>query len=323
MPKKKSGQRKKADKQKEVLRVIRTGGKRELGKWPCNALMECDQCGRSQKNRAFCYFCQSVQRLPVCGHCGKTKCMSKTGDCIVKHGSQFTVGMSMVGAICDHCEAWVCHGRKCLTLHGCSCPLQISECEECKRNVWEHGGRIFQCAYCDNFLCEDDQFEHQAKCQTIEKENYKCGSCNKLGQHTCSRCKNCLCDDHARRKGFKYPKGQPLPCPICRGPMREMSGVSARKYDFGRKAHAQGDDDDEDDNDYEGGGGGGGGFQYGHTSAGYDYPTNDSDDEDDDEDDEDYTAPDNEGDDDEDESESDSEEDSDEAYEKGTKEAKK
>lgn len=46
MPKKKSGARKKADKQKEVLRVIRTGGKRELGKWPCNALMECDQCGR-------------------------------------------------------------------------------------------------------------------------------------------------------------------------------------------------------------------------------------------------------------------------------------
>ena len=45
-------------------------------------------------------------RLPMCGHCGKVKCMLKTGDCIIKHGSVFTTGMSMVGAICDHCEAW-------------------------------------------------------------------------------------------------------------------------------------------------------------------------------------------------------------------------
>ncbi len=29
---------------------------------PCNFLMECDQCTRKQKNRAFCYFCSSVQR---------------------------------------------------------------------------------------------------------------------------------------------------------------------------------------------------------------------------------------------------------------------
>ena len=26
---------------------------------------------RSQKNRAFCYFCSALQRLPVCGACGK------------------------------------------------------------------------------------------------------------------------------------------------------------------------------------------------------------------------------------------------------------
>jgi len=25
---------------------------------------------RRQKNRAFCYFCASVQRLPVCAQCG-------------------------------------------------------------------------------------------------------------------------------------------------------------------------------------------------------------------------------------------------------------
>ena len=35
-------------------------------------------------------------------------------------------GMAMVGAICDFCEAWVCHGRKCLASHACSCALQVS-----------------------------------------------------------------------------------------------------------------------------------------------------------------------------------------------------
>lgn len=47
--------------------------------------MDCDKCERKQKSRAFCYFCASVQRLPMCAQCGKTKCMSKSGDCVVKH----------------------------------------------------------------------------------------------------------------------------------------------------------------------------------------------------------------------------------------------
>ncbi|XP_055357651.1 zinc finger protein 330 homolog isoform X2 [Paramacrobiotus metropolitanus] len=307
MPKKKTGARKKAEKQKEILRVIRTGGKRELGKWPCNATMECDQCLRQQKNRAFCYFCQAIQRLPVCGHCGKQKCMLKTGDCVVKHGAQYTTGMQMVGAVCDYCEAWVCHGRKCLSVHACSCPLQSAECEECKRGVWDHGGRIFQCAYCDNFLCEDDQFEHQARCQTLEKENYKCASCNKLGQHTCLRCKACYCDDHARRKGFKYSKGQPIPCPKCANPMREMSGVSARKYDYGRKAHA-GDEDEEAGGDYDYYGSGSGSY--------YGYGEKDEDGEESDEEDEDYAAPDDE------ESEEDSSDEDEEEDEKDENEKK-
>jgi len=75
----------------------------------------------------------------MCGHCGKVKCMLKTGDCIIKHGSVFTTGMGMVGAICDHCEAWICHGRKCLQVHGCACPLQEAVCAECQRSVWDHG----------------------------------------------------------------------------------------------------------------------------------------------------------------------------------------
>lgn len=43
------------------------------------------------------------------------------------------------GAVCDFCEAWVCHGSKCLTTHACTCPLRDAECAECKRCVWDFG----------------------------------------------------------------------------------------------------------------------------------------------------------------------------------------
>ena len=119
MPKKKTGQRKKAEKQKLRQKEIRSGKEaKPLTDWACNSTMvschsllncsltclnccsiliqECDKCERKQKMRAFCYFCQSLQRLPMCGHCGKLKCMLKTGDCVVKHGSVFTTGLGMV-----------------------------------------------------------------------------------------------------------------------------------------------------------------------------------------------------------------------------------
>lgn len=69
--------------------------------------MVCDSCDRRQKNRAFCYFCHSVQRLPMCCNCGKSKCMQQTGDCLAKHAGTFATGMGLVGAVCDFCEAWV------------------------------------------------------------------------------------------------------------------------------------------------------------------------------------------------------------------------
>jgi hypothetical protein len=88
MPKKKTGQRKKFDKMRARQKEIaQRGGERnhlEIAERPCNFTMECDKCERRQKNRAFCYFCSSVQRLPVCAECGKQKCMAQ-GDCIVKH----------------------------------------------------------------------------------------------------------------------------------------------------------------------------------------------------------------------------------------------
>lgn len=129
--------------------------------------------------------------------------------------STVTIFLSVQGAICDHCEAWICHGRRCLTTHGCSCPLQDAICIECERGVWDHGGRIFKCSFCSGFLCEDDQFEHQASCQILDSENFKCQSCNKMGQYSCLKCKTCYCEDHVRRKGFKYEKNKPLPCPKC------------------------------------------------------------------------------------------------------------
>ena len=61
--------------------------------------MKQTMCFRKQKNRAFCYFCQSVQRLPQCAHCGKIKCMLKTGDCVIRHPGVFTTGLGMVVSI--------------------------------------------------------------------------------------------------------------------------------------------------------------------------------------------------------------------------------
>ncbi|KAK2165092.1 hypothetical protein LSH36_55g09032 [Paralvinella palmiformis] len=244
MPKKKTGQRKKAEKQKERQRAIRTAQfERPIADRPCNISMECDNCKRRQKNRAFCYFCGSLQRLPVCANCGKMKCMAKTGDCVVKHPGVYTTGLAMVGAICDFCEAWVCHSRKCLSVHACECPLRDADCIECERGVWDHGGRVYKCSFCDSFLCEDDQFEHQASCQRLESENFKCMSCNRLGQYSCLRCKVCFCEDHVKRKGFKYSKGQAYPCPKCghdTAQTKELS-MSTRSYTYGRQA---GDDDE-------------------------------------------------------------------------------
>lgn len=97
MPKKKTGQRKKAEKQKLRQKEIRTAKENvALAQHPCNIAMECDKCHKKQRNRAFCYFCQSVQRLPVCAQCNKMKCMLKTGDCVIKHAGVFTTGMAMV-----------------------------------------------------------------------------------------------------------------------------------------------------------------------------------------------------------------------------------
>ncbi|XP_041969173.1 zinc finger protein 330 homolog isoform X2 [Aricia agestis] len=290
MPKKKTGQRKKAEKQKLRQKEIRNAREHvDLAQQPCNQPMECDKCQKKQKSRAFCYFCSSLQRLPMCAQCGKVKCMLKSGDCVVRHPGVYTTGLGMVGAICDFCEAWVCHGRKCLNSHACTCPLADAVCMECERGVWEHGGRIFRCSFCAGFLCEDDQFEHQASCQVLESETYKCQSCNRLGQHSCLRCKTCYCEEHVRRRGTKPARGAP-PCPRCGYALQPASdlSLSTRSHRYGRQAAAQHDDaDDADGGDYAGGYGDYG-SGYGHSdyaADGDDYSATSSEDDDDDNDD--------------------------------------
>lgn len=194
--------------------------------------------------------------------------MSKGGDCVIKHTAPAT-GMQMVGAVCDFCEAFVCHSRKCLTTHACECALrEASEkgCIECERDVYSHGGRVYRCCFCSSLICEDDQFEHQASCQVLESESYKCQSCNKMGQYSCLKCKICFCEDHVKRKGVKYDKKDvSYPCPKCNYMTSETKdlSMSTRSIKYGRQGMA--DDDEDYDDDYEGGayGGGYGSYSYG------------------------------------------------------------
>lgn len=201
------------------------------------------------------------------------------GDCAVKHTVPAT-GISMVGAICDFCEAFICHSRKCLSNHACGCVLRDAVCLECERDTYSHGGRIYRCSFCDGFLCEDDQFEHQASCQVLESENYKCQSCNKMGQYSCLKCKICFCEDHVKRKGFKYEKNKPIPCPKCNyetSQTKDLS-MSTRTLKYGRQHLA---DEDDDDEDYAAGG------SYSYGGAGNYDDEDESDDESDEEDSED------------------------------------
>ncbi|GIX83884.1 zinc finger protein 330 homolog [Caerostris extrusa] len=274
MPKKKTGQRKKAEKQRLRQKEIRTAfNQKPLADHSCNASMECDKC----------------DRIPMCAQCGKTKCMLKTGDCVVKHPGVYATGLGMVGAICDFCEAWVCHGRKCLSTHACNCPLQDAQCIECQRGVWDHGGRVFKCSFCDSFLCEDDQFEHQASCQFLESETLKCQSCNRLGQYSCLRCKVCYCEDHVRRKGFKYDRNQPIPCPKCGYETQQTKdlSMSIRKlHEYGRQATGGGEYGYSDDEGACGYSGYSGDYNYSNYNEEGDDNYSDSDDDEDDEEDE-------------------------------------
>lgn len=254
MPKKKTGQRKKRDIQKNVQRKIQAGSSVEdLKNNPANREMTCDQCDRRQKTRLCCYFCGAAQKLVNCVQCGRQKCLSTTGDCLVKHPGRNVTGLPFVGAVCDFCEGAICHSRRCLQTHACSCILREGEapiiCVECDRSLWDFGGRGFRCGTCSQWLCEDDQFEHQASCQILESDTYKCVSCNRLGTFSCLRCKICFCAEHYRPPGQAVKSGVNPTCKRCGFQLQETKdfSMSIRKHEYGRHGARTGENDESSD----------------------------------------------------------------------------
>ena len=80
----------------------------------------------------------------------------------------------LTDAVCIECERGVWeHGERERTV--CVCDVICVMCDMC---VCTAGGRVFKCSFCDNFLCEDDQFEHQASCQKLESDSMKCEPLN-------------------------------------------------------------------------------------------------------------------------------------------------
>ncbi len=66
------------------------------------------------------------------------------------------------------CVRASCVRRACVRACVCEC-VCVTVC-----TAISAGGRVFKCSFCDGFLCEDDQFEHQASCQKLESEDLKC-----------------------------------------------------------------------------------------------------------------------------------------------------
>ncbi|CAG9312150.1 unnamed protein product [Blepharisma stoltei] len=254
MVNKKSGQRKKAEKQRERQKQIGLGriNTLELHDHPSNADMECRDCLTRQKNRSFCYFCSSLPKNIMCGACGKIKCIPGSSDCVIKHPGVNATGLGIVGAICDFCETWICHSKRCLQSHACSCPLRDGEnpvvCIECQRSVWGHGGKMYLCPTCDQWLCEDDHFEHQASCQHLETETFKCVSCSKFGTYSCLRCKVSYCDDHVKSNVYKNTE-EGYPCKKCGYRLRDTKdlSMSVKTHEFGRQGY---EDEEYSDEDY-------------------------------------------------------------------------
>ncbi|ENN71053.1 hypothetical protein YQE_12264, partial [Dendroctonus ponderosae] len=307
MPKKKTGQRKKAEKQRLRQKEIRTAKENvQLAQHPCNSLMECEKCNRKQKSRAFCYFCQSIQRLPVCAQCGKMKCMLKTGDCVIRHAGVFTTGMAMVvrcnlrflrslGVPWKEMLAVAC-------LHLPSTRSRLLGVRKRRLGAWRADFPMLILRRCSGFFVKMTSLNIKplARCWSrritsvsLQATRYKPGSgnlfvkgqsCNKLGQYSCLKCKTCYCEDHVKRKGFKYEKNKGIPCPKCgyeTSQTKDLS-MSTRSHKFGRQGQASYDDYEAGGDDY-GEEGGYAGYSGGN---GYEDQSSDEEEEDSDEEDE-------------------------------------
>lgn len=77
----------------------------------------------------------------------------------------------------------------------------------------------------------------QASCTFLDSESYKCLSCARIGQYTCTRCKLAFCDNHLMRAGAKpLGKGEVPNCKKCSYQLKAVSDVSlsTRGYAYGR-----------------------------------------------------------------------------------------
>ncbi|CAL4188451.1 unnamed protein product, partial [Meganyctiphanes norvegica] len=173
--------------------------------------------------------------------------------------------------------------------------LGYSEMYFCHKNIaafglWSHlkGGN--QKCYFGHFLeTVDCLYEREAN-NPIFKESYQSLSCNRHGQYSCLRCKVCYCEDHVRRKGFKYDNKQKIPCPKCGFDTEETKelSMSTRTHKFGRQQQVFADDEGASGGfgfyGYPAGGGGGDEEPEEYTFA---YDSDDDDDEEYDDDDDD------------------------------------
>lgn len=203
----------------------------------CNDAMKCEDCGEIQRNRAVCFFCKSLQRNFACVQCKRTECPDLLfGSCVIRHFDGGLKDFEFVGAICDFCELWICHSKNCLDTHACDCPMKRAACVECKRDSWDLSCQMYKCGFCDLFLCEDDQLQHQAQCQVLDSPDYKCKSCNRHGHYSCLKCKVSYCDVHVRRKGVTYDIMSPFPCPKCSTNtfVTKDISVTAKSYKYGK-----------------------------------------------------------------------------------------
>ncbi|KAL3989320.1 NOA36 family protein [Acanthocheilonema viteae] len=57
---------------------------------------QCDRCGREQRIRTVCCFCNTINEAPLCTVCGKQKRLVKNGDCINKHTGKCVIDQKSV-----------------------------------------------------------------------------------------------------------------------------------------------------------------------------------------------------------------------------------
>ena len=111
---------------------------------------------------------------------------------------------------------------------------------------------MYTCITCEFWLCSDDFFEHQASCQQLEGENFKCVSCNKFGTFSCLRCKVSYCDDHYGSYMNKVSKDE-TPCKKCGYGLRETKNlsISTKNHEYGRQEYNNYDEESYNYDNYD------------------------------------------------------------------------